>query len=416
MAQQQLARASSHAQLEAYLKKEHELLAALLPEDTTCDDLFSEVDSTNGSLAEFFDKSDDPAVGRELKRLGHRVAAWLIEEKANTKAMQKRDKRQAERKARQERLAKKPRVFGEPPKPAVMAFEAAQLVAGEAQKKRAESAREALLEKGWLGKFKVPSQGAPPHQQWFKEDPTAACTALGAEYRGMHFGEYHVYFPRAALVEYEKIKRETPKKESGKGALKIVTPMPYVNYSLPVEGRLLTWQEFFSFVGHAYNTTNAAVMMMIMKNEPEQIEEMGDALAKEKGIKYDIKIERASKEIAKVDQRMAEAREVGVKAELEKQLVVSRAERDALIDARLREIEEIQMQYGAYKETKLIKIAQIKAKKEKAGRDLEALWKRQEPARGANSSDGAAALAAIVTGKSVADKAAAELVARAMSI
>ena len=118
----QLARTSSHAQLEAYLKKEHELLAALLPDDTTCDDLFSEVATTNGSLAEFFDASDDPAVGRELKRLGHRVAAWLIEEKVQSKAMQKRDKRAAERKAREERQKKKPKIHGEPPKPPTMAL------------------------------------------------------------------------------------------------------------------------------------------------------------------------------------------------------------------------------------------------------------------------------------------------------
>jgi len=282
----QLARTSSHAQLAEYLRKEHELLAALLPDDTSCDDLFSEVDTTNGSLAEFFDHSDDPAVGRELKRLGHRVTAWLVDEKAQTKAMQKRDKREAERKARQERLAKKPKIFGEPPKPPTMALEEAQLVAAVAGKKRAESARERLLDKGWVGKFKVPGAAAPAHQKWFMDDPAAACNALGLEYRDTFFGQYHIYFPGAALLEFEKVKREVKKKESGKGKQKIVTPMPYINYSLPTaEGeQVLSWQEFFAFVGHAYNTSNAAAMTMILKNTPDKIEEMGDAIATEMGI------------------------------------------------------------------------------------------------------------------------------------
>jgi hypothetical protein len=217
-------------------------------------------------------------------------------------------------------------------------------------------------------------------------------------------------------VEFEKVKRETKKKESGRGAGKIVTPMPYINYALPTEGYVLTWQEFFAFIGHAYNTTNAAAMTMILKNTPKKIEEMGEALATEIGIKYDTKIERQSKEIAKVDQRLAEAREGGVKAELAQQLKTLRATRDALIDTRLEETQQIQIEYAGYKETKQIMEAQKKAKDDKAAAGMAGVWARKAPAGGATSSDGAAALAAAGTGKSVADKAAAELVARAMSI
>ena len=39
----ELLRSASHAQLAAYLEQHHELLAPLLPADTSCDDLFNEV-------------------------------------------------------------------------------------------------------------------------------------------------------------------------------------------------------------------------------------------------------------------------------------------------------------------------------------------------------------------------------------
>ena len=39
-----LSRGSSSARLRSYLEANHELLAALLPPDTSCDDLFSEVE------------------------------------------------------------------------------------------------------------------------------------------------------------------------------------------------------------------------------------------------------------------------------------------------------------------------------------------------------------------------------------
>ena len=103
-------------------------------------------------------------------------------------------------------------------------------------------------------------------------------------------------------------------------------------------------------------------------------------------------------------------------AELAQQLKTLRATRDALIDKRLDETQQIQIEYAGYKETKQIMEAQKKAKDDKAAAGMAGVWARKAPAGGATSSDGAAALAAAGTGKSVADKAAAELVARAMSI
>ena len=155
---------------------------------------------------------------------------------------------------------------------------------------------------------------------------------------------------------------------------------------------------------------------MILKNTPAKIEEMGEKIVREMGTKYDIKIERQSKEIAKVDQRVAEAREQRVKAELEEQLRVLRATRDALIDERVREVEKMQRQYDGYKETKMIMEAQAKAKTEKADQGMAKHFARKAAAGEATFVDGAAALAAIVTGKSVADQAAAELTARAMAV
>jgi ATPase subunit of ABC transporter with duplicated ATPase domains len=117
-----------------------------------------------------------------------------------------------------------------------------------------------------------------------------------------------------------------------------------------------------------------------------------------------------------VDQRAAETREPKVKEQLEEQVATLRATRDALIDQRVAEVEKIQRKYDAYVETKAIKEAQDQAKKEKVDKAHAAHFTRRAPAGGATSVDGAAAIAAIVTGKSVADQAAAELTARAMAV
>ena len=405
----ELLRSASHAQLAAYLEQHHELLAPLLPADTSCDDLFNEV-GADGSLGDFFDASEDPAVGRELKRLGHRVKAWLIEETSKSKAKEKRDKVNAQRRAAQEREAKKQKVLhGSPPKPPTMSFTDAQVVAGQVVAKREENARKRLLEKGWTGLFRSPGSGSPTHQAWFCEDPKAACKVMGTEYHGLDFGQFRVHFPGTVLETFESIKRATKTKVSGKGAFKIVTPIPYANWTLPTVGPVLSWQEFFSFVGHYYKTTGAAEIQLLMNNSAERIGEMGEALASEMGKKYDVKIERASKDIAKEDQRAAEARDGRVKYQIEEQVATLKRIRNALIDERVAEVENIQRKYDAFKETRLIKEAQAQAKKAKADNAHAALFTRSTPAGGATSVDGAAAIAAIVTGKSVADSAAAEL-------
>lgn len=412
----ELLRSASHAQLAAYLEQHHELLAPLLPADTSCDDLFNEV-GPDGSLGDFFDASEDPAVGRELKRLGHRVKAWLIEETSKSKAKEKRHKVDAQRRAAQEREAKKQKVLhGSPPKPPTMSFTDAQVVAGQAVAKREENARKRLLEKGWTGLFRSPSSGAPTHQAWFCEDPKAACKVMGTEYHGLDFGQFRVHFPGTVLETFESIKRATKTKVSGKGAFKIVTPIPYANWTLPTVGPVLSWQKFFSFVGHYYKTTGAAEIQLLMDNSAERIGEMGEALASEMGKKYDVKIERASKDIAKEDQRAAEARDGRVKYQIEEQVATLKRIRNALIDERVAEVENIQRKYDVFKETRLIKEAQAQAKKAKADNAHAALFTRSTPAGGATSVDGAAAIAAIVTGKSVADSAAAELMARAMAV
>ena len=407
----ELSRKSSHAQLESYLQAKHELLAPLLPDDTSCDDLFNEVDG-GGSIGEFFDASDDAAVGRELKRLGHQVGAWLIEEKEQQKAKQKRDKRDAQRQAALERQKKKPKIFGEPPKPPTMDFEAAQVVASQAAAKRQEGARMRLLENGWTGSFRTPGAAAPAHQQWFLDDRDRACKAMGCKFISESFGVMKIHFPGAALEAFEEMKRATKSKTSGKGAVKVVTPMPYANWALPTNGAALSWQEFFGFVGHVYNQSGAAATALLMKNTAEKIGEIGEQRVTELGQKWEVKIERESKNVAKVDQQHAEASDGKLKEQLAAQLQSMRAARNAMIDKKLAEQEKIQREYDAYKETKLIQEALIKAKKEKANRDDESLFTRQRAAGGVSAADGAACLDAI-TQKSAADMASAELVARA---
>lgn len=411
----ELSRKSTHAQLASYLQAKHELLAPLLPDDTSCHDLFEEVE-IGGSIGEFMmvPSEMDAAVKRDLKRLGHQISAWLVEEKAQLKAQLKREKKDASRKAALERQKKKAKIFGEPPKPPTMAFEAAQAVASHAAAKRQEGARAQLLQNGWTGSFRTPSGSPPLHQQWFLEDRAAACKAMGCEYCGESYGVMKVYFPGAALEAFEEIKRATKTKVTGKGAAKVVTPMPYANWVLPTDGPALSWQEFFSFVGHIYNKSGAASVTLLLQNSAERIGEIGDQLAAELGQKYEVKIERECKNIAKVDKQMAEARDGKTKEQLAEQLQTLRATRDALIEKKIEEQEQLQRQYDAYKETKLIQEALAKAKKEKAANAHASLFTRTAPAGGATAADGAACIEALEK-NAAAHKAAAELVARASS-
>ena len=73
----------------------HESLVALLPPDTTCADLFGEVENQR-PIASFFSASEDAAVGRQLLRYTQMIGLWLVEERKKTKALQQRDKRDAQ--------------------------------------------------------------------------------------------------------------------------------------------------------------------------------------------------------------------------------------------------------------------------------------------------------------------------------
>ena len=71
-----LHRRCPNAALASYLQTHHETLAELLPKDTTCNDLFNQVEG-GGSIKEFFKASEEAAVGREFLRFTHEIQAWL---------------------------------------------------------------------------------------------------------------------------------------------------------------------------------------------------------------------------------------------------------------------------------------------------------------------------------------------------
>ena len=94
---------------------------------------------------------------------------------------------------------------------------------------------------------------------------------MGCKFISESFGVMKIHFPGAALEAFEEMKRATKSKTSGKGAVKVVTPMPYANWALPTNGAALSWQEFFGFVGHVYNQSGAAATALLMKNTAEKI-------------------------------------------------------------------------------------------------------------------------------------------------
>ena len=161
-----LDRKSTTEHLVAYITTHHESLVALLPPDTTCADLFGEVENQR-PIASFFSASQDAAIGRQLLRFTQMIGLWLVDEKKKTKALQQRDKRDAQETARKSILkAKRPKL--DPPIVPFMAFEDAQLVAEHAQNKRDESMREALLQKGYTASLRVANpHTAPEHIKYF---------------------------------------------------------------------------------------------------------------------------------------------------------------------------------------------------------------------------------------------------------
>lgn len=268
----ELRRSSTHEQLAAYLAAHHESLVAVLPPDTKCTDLFGEVDAKR-PIAGFFNVTEDAAIGREFLRFTQMIELWLVEEQKKGKEKEKRDKADALRAARKEsKSAKKQRL--EPPKPTVMAFSDAQLVAQHAQEKREDSARERLLEKGYTASLRMPNgTTAPDHQKFFVSNPVHACELLGIEYLGEDHGMFKVHLPAEALKAFETAKRATKSKTSGKGKAKVVTPMPYSNYKLPLHGEIIGWQEFFGvLVAKVYKESDTAAFKILMSNSSDEIE------------------------------------------------------------------------------------------------------------------------------------------------
>ena len=393
-----LHRKSNAEHLVAYIKTHHESLLALLPPDTTCADLFGEVENQR-PIASFFSASQDAAIGRQLLRFTQMIDVWLVDEKKKTKAMQQRDKRDAQETARKASLkAKRPKL--DPPMVPIMAFEDAQLVAEHAQNKRDESMREALLQKGYTASLRVANPNtAPEHIKYFSQDPNGVCKRFGAEYRGESFGMHSIYFPRAALESFELKKREVKTKTSGgkNGQPKVVTPFPYKNYKLPTHGEVISWQEFFgTLVADTYNKSEAAAFNVISKNSSEQIKELCKERVSEVEAKYQVKLDRISTKITEEDLRCERAPPgSSVRVALENQLATSKATRSALIAKQNEETEEIQSKYEGYVQNKLVLEKRQAAKKEKAAAAHDALFTRTPAAGGATEVDGAAALAAV---------------------
>ena len=394
MAATDLSRTATKEQLATYLSKYHEPLVQLLPEDTSCDDIFGEVDAGRSINSQFL-PSEDSHIHREVLRFTRKIEQWLKEEKALTKVKEKQAKRDAWHAAYKEKqAAKKPKL--EPPAPPVMAFSDAQIVAEHTANKKLESARERLLEQGYTGRFRVPGDNASPHQKFFKESPQAVCKQLGIEFVGEKFGMYIIYFPGTALEAFEKAKREVKSKESGKGKNKIVTPMPYRNYKLPTTGEVITWQDFFgTLIARAYKESDIAAFKIVTKHSSAEIEAMGKAKVREVQSKYEVKLERASTEIADCELKHEQAKDSAVKEALAKQLGSHRAARNALLAKQDEEITALELQYDGYKEMARTREKLIAEKNAKSQEAAAALFRRREAAGGATAEDGAAALAAV---------------------
>ena len=80
----QLAPETTREELAEYFAAHHAKLVSLLPEDTTCKDLFEAV-NLKRPIARFFAADDDPAIGRELERLEMKLVGWANEAAARSK-------------------------------------------------------------------------------------------------------------------------------------------------------------------------------------------------------------------------------------------------------------------------------------------------------------------------------------------
>ena len=81
----QLAPETTRDELAEYFAAHHAKLVSLLPEDTTCKDLFEAVNLKRPIARFFFAADDDPAIGRELERLEMKLVGWANEAAARSK-------------------------------------------------------------------------------------------------------------------------------------------------------------------------------------------------------------------------------------------------------------------------------------------------------------------------------------------
>ena len=112
----QLAPETTREELAEYFAAHHATLVSLLPEDTTCKDLFEAV-NLKRPIARFFAADDDPAIGRELERLEMKLVGWANEAAARSKkraAPLRKKRRSRSRPRSRRRLPRKASSSSEP--------------------------------------------------------------------------------------------------------------------------------------------------------------------------------------------------------------------------------------------------------------------------------------------------------------
>ena len=198
-----------------------------------------------------------------------------------------------------------------------------------------------------------------------------------------------------ALTKFETIKRAGSPHTKGKDKLK------NANFSLPLSGSALEWQDFWgTLLGWAYRQDAASDFKAVLANTIEQLDELAEkAEAKVRG-KYDAKLKKSSTEIAKVDLAHVAAAAGPKKDGLAGQLESLRAARDGLLKEQSDELTALEARFDKMRETRGEMDAQKAAKVAKAKAAVEALHTRAAPAGGTSAEDATRAL------KEVSDRAA----------
>eukprot|EP00966_Prymnesium_polylepis_P331290 7386848-Prymnesium_polylepis.1 len=128
--------------------------------------------------------------------------------------------------------------------------------------------------------------------------------------------------------------------------------MPYANYTLPVTGEIISWQEFFgTLVAKLYNESDLAEFKIVTKHSAAEIEKLGSDKVAELKAKFDIKLEKCSKEIARADLQQEKTEAGPVKEALRKQLETLRTTRSAILAQQTKEVTAVEQKYAAYHET-----------------------------------------------------------------